>query len=113
MTINRRHMALAGVGAVGVALLGRGALAAAEGPDEAAVKAAVEGFRKAMVANDRAQLEALTAPQLSYGHSAWKIQNKDEFIADVPKGTWKFINVSDETTSVVGNNAISRFTFVG
>jgi hypothetical protein len=83
--------------------------------DEAAVAQAVEGFRKAMQANDRAQFEALCAPQLSYGHSAGKIQTKAEFIAEATSGksTWKSREFSDVKTSVAGNNAITRFMLTG
>jgi hypothetical protein len=113
MMFNRRHLALAGAGALSVTIWGRVLPVAAQSGDEAAVKAAVEAFRKAMLGNDRAQLDALTADQLSYGHSGGKVQNKAEFIEGALNSHWKSINVSDETTKIVGSNAISRFIFTG
>jgi hypothetical protein len=113
MTFNRRSLALGGAGALSVAIMGRIPRAAAQGGDEAGVKQAVEAFRKAMLGNDRAQLDALTAAALSYGHSDGKVQNKAEFIDGAVKSHWKSISVSDETTHIVGSNAISRFTLTG
>jgi hypothetical protein len=113
MTFNRRHLARAGAGMLSVAVMGRIAEATADSGDEAAVTQAVEAFRKAMLANDRAQLEALTAEQLSYGHSGGKVENKVQFVDGAAKGRWKWITLSDETDQVVGNNAIARFTFTG
>jgi hypothetical protein len=113
MMFNRRSLALGGAGALGIAVMGRVPQAAAQAGDEAAVRQAVEAFRKAMLGNDRAQLEALTAAQLSYGHSGGKVQNKAEFIEGAIASHWKSIGVSDETTSVVGSNAVSRFIFTG
>jgi hypothetical protein len=113
MVFDRRSLALGGAGALCVALLGQVPQAMAQAGDEAAVKQAVEAFRKAMLGNDRAQLEALSADALSYGHSGGKVQNKSEFIAGALASHWKSISVSDETTHIVGSNAISRFTFTG
>jgi hypothetical protein len=113
MSLHRRTLIVGGVGAFAVVIMGRLSSAVAQPADEAAVKAAVEAFRKAMLGNDRAQLEALTAEQLSYGHSGGKVQNKAEFIDGAVKSRWKSISVSDETTNIVGSNAISRFIFTG
>ena len=68
-----------------------------------------------MLTNDRAQFEALCAAQMSYGHSAGKIQTKAEFIADATSGTstWKSLEFSDVKNSVADVNAISRFTLSG
>jgi hypothetical protein len=113
MALHRRALALGGVGAFAFAVMGHLSQATAQPAEETAVKAAVEAFRKAMLGNDRAQLDALTAAQLSYGHSSGKVQNKAEFIDGALQSRWKSINVSDETTNIVGVNAISRFLFTG
>jgi hypothetical protein len=113
MALHRRALALGGVGAFAVAIMGHLSQAIAQPTEEAAVKAAVEAFRKAMLGNDRAQLDALTVAQLSYGHSSGKVQNKAEFIDGAVNSRWKSISVSDETTNIVGVNAISRFLFTG
>jgi len=109
--LHRRVLALGGVGAFAVGIVGGMSRATAQPAEEAAVKAAVEAFRKAMLGNDRTQLDALTAEQLSYGHSGGKVQNKAEFIDGAMQSRWKSINVSDETTQIAGVNAISRFLF--
>ena len=111
ITFNRRSLALGGAGALSVAIMGRIPQAAAQAGDEAAVKQAVEAFRKAMLANDRAQLDALSADQLSYGHSGGKVQNKAEFLAGSTAGKSKMLSLEykDPTIRIVGPVAIVRF----
>jgi len=89
--------------------------AAAQSGDEAAVAQAVETFRKAMLANDRGQFEALCADQMSYGHSGGRIETKKQFIDDATSGksVWKFLNLSDQSIQTVGNNAIVRNILTG
>ncbi|TXL69291.1 nuclear transport factor 2 family protein [Vineibacter terrae] len=81
--------------------------------DEAAVNQAVETLRKAMLAGDRAQLEALVADQLSYGHSGGAVETKAQFIDVIAsrKTVYKTITLSDATVTVAGTNAIARHTF--
>jgi ketosteroid isomerase-like protein len=100
--------------AVVMALLGAAPVAAQSG-DEAAVAQAVEAFRNAMLKADRSQFEALTADQLSYGHSAGRVENKAQFIDAATSGrsTWKFITLTDQITQIVGNTAIVRHTLTG
>ena len=97
-----------------MALLGAAPVVAQSG-DEAAVARAVEAFRNAMLKADRSQFEALTAEQLSYGHSAGRVENKAQFIDAATSGrsTWKFITLTDQTTQIVGNTAIVRHTLTG
>jgi ketosteroid isomerase-like protein len=96
-------------------LLGMASVVMAQSGDEAAVAQAVEAFRNAMLKADRAQFEALTADQLSYGHSAGRVENKTQFIDAATSGQsrWKFITLTDQTTQIVGNDAIVRHTFTG
>jgi ketosteroid isomerase-like protein len=98
-----------------LALLTGAPAAAAQSGDEAAVAQAVEAFRNAMLKADRAQFEALCADQLSYGHSSGRVENKAQFIDAATSGrsTWKFITLTDQTTQIVGNNAIVRHTLTG
>jgi ketosteroid isomerase-like protein len=98
-----------------VALLSAAPMVMAQSGDEAAVAQAVEAFRNAMLKADRSQFEALTAKQLSYGHSAGRIENKAEFIDAATSGrsTWKFITLTDQTTQIVGDTAIVRHTLTG
>ena len=113
MTMNRRHMALAG------AALALSPLAAlptqAQGSDAAAVAAAVEALTKAMLAGDRAGLMAVTHERLSYGHSAGRIENRQQFIDPLANNTSVFrsMTVSDQTIDVVGDDAIVRHVLRG
>ena len=112
MRVTRRHLA---AGALTLAVLPTIAptVARAESADEAAVAKAVDDLNKAMIAADKAKLEALVADQLSYGHSAGKVETKKEFIDVIAgkKTIYKSITLTDPTVSVVGNNAIARHTF--
>jgi len=109
MRITRRHLAAAGALAVAAASLP----AHAESADEAAVGKAIENLTKAMMAADKARLEALTADQLSYGHSSGKVETKAEFVAAIAdkKTIFKSITLSNPSVAVVGNNAIARHVF--
>ena len=93
----RQHLVLAGAGALCTAALGLGSELAAQSSDEAAIAQAVEGFRNAMLTADRSQFEALCADQLSYGHSAGRVENKAQFIDGATSGrsTWIFITLTD------------------
>jgi ketosteroid isomerase-like protein len=96
-------------------LLGAAHLVAAQSNDEAAVAQAVEAFRNATLKADRSQFEALCADQLSYGHSAGRVENKSQFIDGATSGrsTWQFITLTDQSIQIVGNSAIVRHTFTG
>jgi ketosteroid isomerase-like protein len=96
-------------------LLGVASGVVAQSGDEAAVSQAVEAFRNAALKADRGQFEALTADQLSYGHSAGRVENKAQFINGATSGQsrWKFITLTDQTIQIVGNTAIVRHTFTG
>ena len=89
-------------------------IARAESADEAAVRKAIDDLSKAMLAADKAKLEALVADQLSYGHSAGRLETKKEFVDVIAgkKTTYKSITLNEPTVTVVGNNAIARHTFV-
>jgi ketosteroid isomerase-like protein len=87
----------------------------AQSSDEAAIAQAVEAFRKAMLGADRSQFEALCADQLSYGHSSGKLETKAQVIAAAVSGksTWKFITLTDQSSQIVGPNAIVRHILTG
>ena len=82
---------------------------------ETAVSGAVEALRKAMIAGDKAALDKLTLPELSYGHSSGRLENKAEFIAALASGKSGFsaIDLSDQTVNVVDNIALVRHVFSG
>jgi ketosteroid isomerase-like protein len=113
MNLSRRDLAVA----AGVVALGASAFAGpvlANPEDEAAVKKAVEELKAAYVAQNKATLEAMTLPQLSYSHSDARIEDKAKFIEGVMgrKATVKSLEYPDMTVQVVGNTAIVRHLWV-
>jgi Domain of unknown function (DUF4440) len=116
MGLQRRSIARAGAAA---ALLGAAAVAInpahAQSGDERAIAQAVDALAKAMLDVDRARLEALTADQLSYGHSAGKIETKKQFIDAILSRASAFrkVDLSDQTIVVVENEAIVRHLMTG
>ncbi|SFK54784.1 nuclear transport factor 2 family protein [Azotobacter beijerinckii] len=92
------------------------AISPAGAADEtAAVEAAAEQLRVAMVDPDKGRLEALIAPQLSYGHSSGKVDTKESLIDNLMTGASNFssIAIGDQSVQVVGDDiAIVRHTFV-
>ena len=111
MNLARRRMAAAGA----AALLLAPALAQAQSGDQAQVAAAVEALTKAMIAVDRPKLEALTSPALSYGHSAGRIENKAQFIANLEgrANAFRTIELSEQTIGLTSDEAIVRHLFTG
>lgn len=86
--------------------------AQAQSADEAAVAKAIDVLSKAIVAADKSSLEKITWPELSYGHSAGKVENQKQFVdALVSKQTViTSIDNPKMSTTVVGDIAISRGT---
>lgn len=82
---------------------------------EGAVAAAVENLRKAIIAADKAALDKIALPELTYGHSTGRLENKAEFIEALVSGKSGFseIEVTGETISVVNNIALVRHIFHG
>ena len=109
MRITRRNLAAAGA----LALAAFPTIARAESADEAAVKKAVDDLSKAMIAADKAKLEALVAEQLSYGHSGGRIETKAMFVNVFvsKKSVYKSIAITEPTVAVAGNNAVARHVF--
>ena len=89
--------------------------ASAQSGDEAAVAQAVESLRKAMFARDVQGFEALISENVSYGHSAGRIENKQEFIkaALANKSVMKSLAFTDQTVKITGNSAVVRNTYNG
>ena len=82
---------------------------------EGAVSTAVEALRKAIIAGDKAELDKLSLPELSYGHSSGRLENKAEFIEALVSGKSGFsaIELSDQTVNVVDKVALVRHVFNG
>ena len=110
MNVTRRHLVAAGAVALGSWGMLRSSPAVAQSGDVAAVAEAVESLRKATFGMDKAQLDALCAEQLSYGHSDGRVETKAQFIDGVMgrKATLKSLTLSDHTIAIVGSNAIAR-----
>ena len=87
--------------------------ALAQSADEAAVTQAVESLRKAMFAKDVAGFEALISENVSYGHSAGRIEDKKLFIKNAlaNKSVMKSLTFTDQTVKVTGNSAVVRNTY--
>ena len=117
MGIHRRHVVRAGAAAA--ALIGAAASsnrgARAQSADERAVAQAVEALTKAMIDVDRSRLEALTADQLSYGHSAGRIENKKQFVDYLQsrESAFRRIELVDQTISLADDEAIVRHILTG
>ena len=110
MLISRRSLSVHALLATATSALVPAVARADERDDVAAVAAAVAALTKAMLAADKAQLEALTADQLSYGHSGGVIQDKADFVKVIAekKTVYKSIELSKQTLGMAGTNAIVR-----
>jgi ketosteroid isomerase-like protein len=114
MKMTRRRLAGAGAVALATSALLRSTPAAlADSTEDAAVGQAVEALRKALLAADKAPLEKLTAPQLSYGHSDGRVQNKAQFIDGVitRKAIVKSLTFPELTVAVAGDAAVVRHLY--
>jgi ketosteroid isomerase-like protein len=112
MELSRRDLAVAGVLAFGATSLIGPALA--QGGDEAAVKQVVEDMRKAWMGKDKAKLEAMTLPQLTYSHSDGRVEDRAKFIEGAVnrKSTTKSLEFPEMTVAIVGDTAIVRHLWV-
>ena len=86
---------------------------AAAAPAEKDVAQAVDHLTQAMLHKDIAELNALTAPNLTYGHSSGKIQDKKAFIADIETGksAFKTLEMQNQTSTLSGDTALVRHHF--
>jgi hypothetical protein len=114
MRMTRRHLTVAGALALSGMGLWRRSSAVAASAEEAAVAQAIEALRKAFLEQEKTQLEALCAEQLSYGHSDGRVETKAQFINGVMtrKAIIKSLTLSDHTIIIAGTAAIARHTWV-
>jgi ketosteroid isomerase-like protein len=84
--------------------------AGAQTPDEAAVQKAMDAFARASMAGDKAALEALTAPEVTYGHSDGRIQDRATFIEPLVtrKSIFKAMDFTKQTMTIAGDTAVVR-----
>ncbi|NIL19066.1 DUF4440 domain-containing protein [Pseudomonas sp. ATCC PTA-122608] len=89
------------------------AAAAAPAAADKDVAVAVDHLTQAMLHKDIPQLQALTANNLTYGHSSGKVQNKQEFIADIETGRsgFKTLEMQKQTITLNGDTALVRNHF--
>jgi ketosteroid isomerase-like protein len=82
--------------------------AVAAGNAEKDVMAAMETWRQAMLNKDQAAFEKVLHPDLTYGHSSGKIENKAEAIQHVVGSTARYtkIDLTDTKVRVVGSTAV-------
>ena len=81
---------------------------------EQEILAAVEVYRKAMVAADGEALNSIASDDLSYGHSDADIQTKAQFVDSITSGESVFVTLQLDCLhiQVLGNLAILRHHFV-
>ncbi|RML44548.1 hypothetical protein ALQ97_01383 [Pseudomonas savastanoi pv. glycinea] len=87
--------------------------AAAATSDETDVAEAVDKLTQAMWHKDIKQLNALTADNLTYGHSSGTIQDKKAFIADIETGKRAFneLKMLNQKIILSGDTALVRNHF--
>ena len=100
---------------IAVCFLFASVLTFAQSNDEKAVAAAVEKLRVALVGANEAELNKLTSPVLTYGHSAGLLEDKKEFIRALTSGESKFtrIELTDQTVVISGDVALVRHKLMG
>ncbi|MET0778044.1 MAG: nuclear transport factor 2 family protein [Pseudomonas mandelii] len=98
---------------IGFLCLFSGYVAAAPAPGEKDVALAVDHLTQAMLNKNIPELKALTAENLTYGHSSGKVQDKKDFIADIETGksAFKTLEMHNQTITVSGDVALVRHHF--
>jgi hypothetical protein len=74
------------------------------------IESSIEELRLAMVDGNKADLERLSAVELSYGHSNGHVENQAEFVGNIVSGKSDFVSISlsNQTIQIVENTAIVR-----
>ena len=82
----------------------------AQSAEEKKVADAVEILRKTLISAEKPTLDRITAPELSYGHSSGKIEDKAAFIEALTSGRSDFVTIEqkDQTIQIIGSIAIVR-----
>ena len=84
--------------------------AATNGKSEREVLAAMDAWKQATIAKDRAALEKLLHPDLTYTHSSGMNQTKDEVLKSVTTGnaSVEAIDFTGTTVRIYGNTALVK-----
>jgi len=79
------------------------------------VKVAIENLHKLMLEPSETDLEAISHPLLSYGHSSGKVENQKEFIDALVSGASDFtsLNFSEIEIKQTKNTAVVRHILDG
>ena len=87
----------------------------AQSKAEQQVADAVLVWRKAMLDADKATLESILAPELSYGHSSGKIEDKAMLVKSISTGESDFITMelTEQSIKMAGKTAIVRHKLAG
>jgi hypothetical protein len=87
----------------------------AQAQDEKDVATAFETLKKGMLDGDKKLLESVAAPELSYGHSSGKVEDKTAFIESLTTGKSDFVTLEtpDVSIKVVGTTALVRHKLTG
>ncbi|MEJ5057018.1 MULTISPECIES: nuclear transport factor 2 family protein [unclassified Pseudomonas] len=98
---------------IGFLCLFSGYVAATPASSDKDVAQAVDQLTQAMLHKDIHELNALTAENLTYGHSSGTIQDKKAFIADIETGksAFKTLEMQNQTITVSGDVALVRHHF--
>ncbi|WP_458372824.1 nuclear transport factor 2 family protein [Pseudomonas laurylsulfatiphila] len=98
---------------IGFLCLFTGYVTATPAASDKDVAQAVDHLTQAMLHKDIPELNALTAENLTYGHSSGKIQDKQAFIADIETGksAFKTLEMQNQTITVSGDVALVRHHF--
>ena len=110
--MNRRSLAAA-IAFVSPVALGVFSTSVLAEDDGSTVAALIDKMRVAMIARDKAVLDDLLAPELTYGHSDHRVQTKAVFMDVILTGKTQFnsITLSDQTIQIVGDVAVVRLRF--
>ena|SRR3989442_262304 len=114
MNVTRRDVVVGSVVGLGAASLLLGDLSRAAAGGEEAVMESVEILREGIFKADKAKLDQVTSPDLSYGHSDGRVETKDAFMHGVTnrKQTVKSLAFPEIKTAVVGNAAVVRHIYL-
>ena len=114
MNVSRRDFAVASALALGASGLVLNDSAIAQAADEAAVAQAIEILRRGQFEADRAKLEQVMTPQISYGHSDGRVENREQLINGTlnRKQVVKSLTYPDLKVTLVGNAAIVRHIYL-
>ncbi|WEK17474.1 MAG: nuclear transport factor 2 family protein [Candidatus Pedobacter colombiensis] len=89
--------------------------ASAQSKDETKIAELTEKLRLAMISGNKADLESLVTPNLTYGHSNGSVQDKAAFVTalSTKASDFKTIELSEQSITVAGNTAIVRHILRG